>query len=167
MPRCQLCFKQGHLVINYYERFNKDFLQPNYKEFVLGHQARNTQPQDNLTNISLSQGNFNAWYPDSGSTHHVTNDPNNIQTPVIYTELDQLYVCNEQGLYISSNGSSLFHSNSAHFKLNNIFHVPSITKNLMSIHKFTLDNNEYVEFHPNFFYGEGYTDSSTVNERGA
>ena len=36
IPRCQLCFKQGHRVINCYERFNKDFTQPNYIEFVLG-----------------------------------------------------------------------------------------------------------------------------------
>ena len=69
---------------------------------------------------------------------------NNIQTPAIYTGPDQLYVSNGQGLHIS------FHSNSDHFKLNNILHVPSITKNLLSIHKFTLDNNLYVEFYPNF-----------------
>ena len=31
IPRCQLCFKQGHRVINCYERFNKDFTQPNYR----------------------------------------------------------------------------------------------------------------------------------------
>ena len=36
IPRCQLCFKQGHRIINCYERFNKDFTQPNYREFFLG-----------------------------------------------------------------------------------------------------------------------------------
>ena len=50
-------------------------------------------------------------------------------------------------MHISSIGSSLVQSNYSHFKLNNILHVPSITKNLLSIHKFTLDNNVYVEFH--------------------
>ena len=150
IPRCQLCFKQGHRVINCYERFNKDFLQPNYKETVLGQQSRNVQPQANLANMGPYQGNPNTWYPDSGSTHHVTNDSNNIQNPAIYTGPDQLYVGNGQGLHISSTGSSSFHSNSAHFKLNNILHVPSITKNLLFIHKFTRDNNVYVEFHPNF-----------------
>ena len=153
VPRCQLCFKQGHRVINCYECFNKDFTQPNYREFVLGQQSRSVQPQANQTNLANSssyQGNYNAWYPDSGSTHHVTNDQNNIHNPIIYTGPDQLYVGNGQGLHISSTGSSKFHINSAHFKLNDILHVLLITKNLLSIHKFTSDNNVYVEFHPNF-----------------
>ena len=59
VPRCQLCFKQGHRVINCYERFNKDFLQPNYKEVVLGQQSRNIQPQANLTNTGSYKGNLN------------------------------------------------------------------------------------------------------------
>ena len=80
----------------------------------------------------------------------VTNDQNNIQTLVIYIGPDQLYVGNGQGLHISATGSSKFHTNSAHFKLNDILHVPLITKNLLSIHKFTSDNNVYVEFYPNF-----------------
>ena len=137
-------------VFNCYERFNKDFQQPNYKEFVLGQQSRNINPQANLTNTGPSQGNSNTWYPDSGSTHHVTHNPHNIQAPVIYTGPDQLYVGNGQGLHISSTGSSLLQSNRSQFKLNDILHVPAITKNLLSIHKFTSDNNVYVEFHPNF-----------------
>ena len=117
---------------------------------MLGQQSRNTTPQANLTNTGPSQGNSNTWYPDSGSTHHVTHNPHNIQTPIIYTRPDQLYVGNGQGLHISSTGSSLLQSNRSQFKLNDIFHVPAITKHLLSIHKFTLDNNVYVEFHPNF-----------------
>ena len=126
LPRCQLCFKQGHRVINCYERFNKYFLQLNYKEAVLEQQSRNIQLHANLTNTGSYQGNPNTWYPDSGSTHHVTNDSNNIQNPVIYIGPDQLYVGNGQGLHISSTSSSSFHSNSTHFKFNNILHVPSI-----------------------------------------
>lgn len=150
MPRCQLCFRQGHRVINCYERFNKDFQQLNYREFVNAQQARTNQPQANFTNMGNTQGGSNTWYPNSGSTHHVTNDLSNIQTPLVYTSSDQLCVGNGQGLHISSTGSSTFHSNSNSLKLNNILHVSSITKNLPSIHKFTVDNNVYVEFHPYF-----------------
>ena len=60
VPRCQLCFKQGHTVVNFFEIFNKDFQQPNYREFVLGKQSRNTHPQANLTNTGPSRGNQNA-----------------------------------------------------------------------------------------------------------
>ena len=39
-------------MINCYERFNKDFLQPNYKEAILGQQSRNVQLQANLANTT-------------------------------------------------------------------------------------------------------------------
>jgi hypothetical protein len=35
--------------------------------------------------------------------------------------------------------------------LNNVLHVPDATKNLISIHKFTLDNDMLIEFHPFYF----------------
>ena len=150
--RCQLCFKQGHRVINCYERFNRNFQQPNYKEFVNTHNEGQSsqQPKVNLTNTSNTIGQQNTWYPDSGSTHHVTNDITNLQQSTIYTSPDQLYVGNGQGLSISSIGSSQLLSKSKRLLLNNILHVPHITKNLLSIHKFTTENNVFVEFHPFF-----------------
>ena len=53
-PRCQLCFKQGHRVINCYEQFKRNFQQPNFKEFVnTQNQGQSSQqPQVNLTNTS-------------------------------------------------------------------------------------------------------------------
>jgi hypothetical protein len=41
---------------------------------------------------------------------------------------------------------------SPNFILRSILHVPQITKNLLSIQKFTSDNNVYVEFHPSCFF---------------
>jgi hypothetical protein len=38
------------------------------------------------------------------------------------------------------------------FILRYVLHVPQITKNLLSIQKFTSDNNVYVEFHPSCFF---------------
>ena len=79
-PHCQLCFKQGHRVINCYKRFNKNFQHPN-KEFVnTRNQGQSSQePQVNLTTISNTNGQQNTWYLDRGSTHHVTNDITNLQ----------------------------------------------------------------------------------------
>ena len=34
--------------------------------------------------------------------------------------------------------------------LHNLLHVPSITKNLISVSKFARDNHVFFEFHPNF-----------------
>jgi hypothetical protein len=36
--------------------------------------------------------------------------------------------------------------------LNNILHVPSSYKNLISVHRFTLDNDTFIEFHPFFLF---------------
>src|SRR4051812_25158106 len=35
--------------------------------------------------------------------------------------------------------------------LNKILHVPQTAKNLVSVHRFTRDNNVFIEFHPYFF----------------
>lgn len=37
------------------------------------------------------------------------------------------------------------------FSFNNVLHVPFATKNLASVHKFTKDNDVFIEFHPTFF----------------
>ena len=120
-PHCQLCFKQGHRVINCYERFNGNFQEPNYKEFVnTQNQGQSSQkPQVNLTNISNTTGQQNTWYINSGSTHHVTNDITNLQQSTPYTGPDELYVGNGQGLSISSIGSSQLFSKSNQLLLNN------------------------------------------------
>ena len=150
IPRCQLCFKQGHRVINCYEPFHINFQQPDYKEFVnTQNQGQSSQqPQVNLINPSNTTRQQNTWYPDSGSTHHVTNDSTNLQHSTVYTSPDQLYVGNGQGLSVSSIGSSQLFLKSKQILLNNILHVPHITKNILFIHKFTTDNNVFMEFHP-------------------
>jgi len=68
---------------------------------------------------------------------------------------DQVHVGNGQGLCINSVGSLSFTSPfSPHttLKLHNLLHVPSITKNLVSVSQFTKDNNVFFEFHPNTCY---------------
>jgi hypothetical protein len=52
---------------------------------------------------------------------------------------------------ISHTGKSFIHTPSRKLKLCNILHVPKATKNLMSIHYFTLDNNVFFKIHPWFF----------------
>lgn len=49
-------------------------------------------------------------------------------------------------LPISHVGSSLIASQSHPLLLNNVLHVPQITKNLISVSKFTKDNNVIAEF---------------------
>ena len=48
-------------------------------------------------------------------------------------------------------GSSSLPSSSKSFILQNVLHVPHITKNLILVSQFTKDNDCFLEFHPNFF----------------
>jgi hypothetical protein len=52
---------------------------------------------------------------------------------------------------ISHIGHSVLCTPHGSFDLNNILHVPNTSKNLLSVHKFTLDNHVFIEFHPFFF----------------
>jgi histone deacetylase 1/2 len=48
-------------------------------------------------------------------------------------------------------GHSTLHTPHSSLHLNNILHVPSASKNLLSAHKIVLDNYAFIEFHPHFF----------------
>jgi histone deacetylase 1/2 len=54
-------------------------------------------------------------------------------------------------MQISHIGHSLLHTSHNSFDLNGILHVPSASKNLLSVHRFTLYNHVFIEFHPFFF----------------
>jgi hypothetical protein len=52
---------------------------------------------------------------------------------------------------ISHTGKPFFHTAYRKLDLCNVLHVPKATKNLMSIYRFTLDNNVFFEIHSWFF----------------
>jgi hypothetical protein len=52
---------------------------------------------------------------------------------------------------ISHVGSSIIPTSTRNLVLKNVLHVPTATKNLISVHKFTLDNDMFIEFHPFYF----------------
>jgi hypothetical protein len=47
---------------------------------------------------------------------------------------------------ISHNGNSFIHTPTRKLELCNVLHVPKATKNLMSVHRYALDNNVFFEF---------------------
>lgn len=96
-----------------------------------------------------------AWFPDSGASYHVTNASQNIQQTTPFEGPDQIFIGNGQGLHIHSSGSSYFPSHSkpnTPLALHNLLLVPSITKNLISVSKFCLDNRVFFEFHADMCY---------------
>ena len=89
-----------------------------------------------------------GWYLDSGATHHLTNNMANMHIREQFNGSDQLIISNGQGLTITHIGDAfltLKNPNAKHkhtpIALKDILLVPSITKNLLSISKLTVDNN--------------------------
>uniref|UniRef100_A0A2N9FV57 Uncharacterized protein n=1 Tax=Fagus sylvatica TaxID=28930 RepID=A0A2N9FV57_FAGSY len=92
------------------------------------------------------------WYPDTGATHHLTNDLANLNVRADdYNGNDQIRVGNGTALPIHHIGTTQLTAPSTSFILQNVLHVPTITNNLLSVQKFTSDTNTFIEFHPKLF----------------
>jgi hypothetical protein len=125
----------GHSTLTCYHRFDQAY------------QAAGP----NLTAYTTASSHFRDlnWYPDTGATHHVTSDLNNLSLSEAYDGPDEIQVGNGTRLAIQNTGiSKLF----PQFILRHVLHVPKITKNLLSVQKFTADNNVFMEFHHSCFF---------------
>jgi hypothetical protein len=69
-----------------------------------------------------------------------------------YTGNDQVHVANGSGMDINRIGKTIIPTSDRDLVLNHVLHVPSTHKNLISVHRFTLDNDTFIEFHPYFFF---------------
>jgi histone deacetylase 1/2 len=73
---------------------------------------------------------------------------NKLNTREMYQGTDKVHTANGADMHISHIGqASVPTDTSKQLCLTNILHVPSVTRDLLSVHKFTLDNNVFCEFH--------------------
>nr|KYP40244.1 Retrovirus-related Pol polyprotein from transposon TNT 1-94 [Cajanus cajan] len=136
---CQNCFKYGHTANVCFYRADVNY---QLVEFLVLAMVANTS----------QAGANSSWIPDSGASFHITGEPQNIHQLEHFDGLDQIFIGNGQGLQINGSGSSFFVSpinSQFKFQLNNLLHVPLITKNLLSASKFAKDNCVFFEFHAN------------------
>lgn len=92
---------------------------------------------------------YEVWYSDSEASHHCTPSSSNLEVKAEYKGFNKVLFGNRTSLNISSVDQSSFTSNDHVFRLKNMLHIPHITKNLISISKFTKDNNVIFEFDSN------------------
>ncbi|XP_031284203.1 uncharacterized protein LOC116142926 [Pistacia vera] len=89
-----------------------------------------------------------TWYMDSRATDHVTSDLTQLNISKDYDGSNQLQVGSDEFLHITHTGftslPSILQNKCLHLK--HVLCVPRITKNLLSISKFTKNNNVVVEF---------------------
>lgn len=101
---------------------------------------------------STSTPASSTWLLDSGANSHVTSDLGNLQYPKKYRGTDQIGgISTNSSLPISHIGSNTLRSGHTSFKLKDILYCPSASTNLLSIYKFSHDNNCYLLIYPDFF----------------
>jgi hypothetical protein len=67
-----------------------------------------------------------------------------------YNGIDQIKTASGEGMDIEHVGHSIIHTPSRDLHLNNVLYVPQAAKNLVSVHRFTKDNQTFMEFHLDF-----------------
>jgi hypothetical protein len=80
------------------------------------------------------------WVMDSDATHHITSDLNNLNFFYNYVGGDSLQIENGVGLPIQHIGSLSLSFSSHTIQLSNVQHIPTFSKNLISLSKLLLDN---------------------------
>ena len=134
---CQLCGKEGHLVVRCFKRFNPNFTGP---------------PQKSASSASTtSYGADTNWYVDSGATDHITGELEKLSYRDNYRGGEQVHTASGAGMKINHIGHSTLYSPIRDIRLKNVLHVPSASKNLVSAHHLVKDNNAFLELHPKHF----------------
>jgi len=129
---CQICGKSSHLAIDCYHRMDYAYQGKNPPAQLAAMVAH--------TNAAYEEP---QWLADSGANAHITSDLENLHIQQPFQHNDEVAVGNGTGLTIESTGSSLIHTPTSSFQLNNILHCPQASANLLSIQKFCLDNSCY------------------------
>jgi hypothetical protein len=125
--------KFGHAANNCWHRFEEDYVP------------------EACSSSSSSDPDHN-WYTDSGTIDHITEDLDKLTMHDHYPGNNQIHAANGAGMNITHIGKTIIPTSHHDLVLDNVLHVPSTHKNLISIHWFTLDNNTFIEFHPYFFF---------------
>ncbi|KAJ9551582.1 hypothetical protein OSB04_015627 [Centaurea solstitialis] len=157
LGKCQWCRHTGH-VVSQCPIFKQLFPHIVFPTSPIGpnpsHASRHTnrRPQTTFTpqaNVAtFANSSSTSWLMDSGATHHVTNDLENLALHAPYDGSDDLIIGDGSSLPISHTGSFSHPTHDKILKFSNVLFVPSISRNILSVYQFCIENNAYVEFSP-------------------
>jgi len=111
----------------------------------LQHRGYGQQPSVNLALRNLSSTGNPDWIPETGANQHVTPNLITLATSEPYLGNNNLHVGDGKGLLISHIDHTKIYTPHNYFTFSNVLHVPTITKCLLFVQKFYLDNNVYFE----------------------
>ncbi|KAF5458503.1 hypothetical protein F2P56_022526 [Juglans regia] len=141
----QVCHKPGHNALICHHRFNQAYTASPH---LLLHLSPTMQP---LLTINFPPSN--TWFLDTAATNHFTSNFSNLNLDSnSYQGSDQVSISDGSTLPIHNIGYGQIHSSSHKFLLSQLLHVPSITRNLLSIRQFCAYNFVFFKFHFEFFF---------------
>ncbi|KAI4353978.1 hypothetical protein L6164_002891 [Bauhinia variegata] len=145
---CQICRIQGHTA----KRCPSFRLVPvNKSNSPPASNTHSATPWQPRAHYASNTPNQTSWLLDSGASHHVTADLQNLSMHAPYNGSDDIMIGDGSGLFTTHTSSSSLHTTHNTFKLNNVLYVPAMKKNLISISQFCTSNNVFIEFLPTAF----------------
>src|SRR6266487_1718598 len=85
---------------------------------------------------------------DTGATSHMTSTQGNLSSYFNLSKNNGILVVSGQSIPIRGYGHTSLPPPNPPLSLNNVLHAPKLIKNLVSVRKFTTDNNVCVIFDP-------------------
>jgi hypothetical protein len=134
-PRCQVCFKKGHLASDYWNMFDDSYIS-------------DERYADADTS---SYANDSSWYLDTGATDHVTRELEKLAMREKYKGKEKIHGADGAGMRISHISHSVINTPDYKFILKDVLHVPKAHKNLVFVYRLTKYNSIFLEIHPGFF----------------
>lgn len=163
---CQVCGKNGHIASQCWYRYDSSYtIDPHSFSSNIASSSSSVpvRPAAPLP-ATPAQAMIatphsvcdSSWYVDSGASNHLAYDDSYFSDRSSYGAPEQVFIGDGSSLSILSVGSSIFSTanSSQSFVLKGVLHVPSISKNLISVTRFSRDNNAYFVFFPDCFVVE-------------
>ncbi|OIT28481.1 retrovirus-related pol polyprotein from transposon tnt 1-94, partial [Nicotiana attenuata] len=134
--QCKLCAKFGHIAKVCRSK---------------SHDA--LEAQANFSNhANYAANHSSSWIVDSGTSHHITDNPNSLQSATHFLGNDEIIIGEGKRIPITHIGQTTFsYDNTKPFHLHNVFCSPRIKRNLILVAKFCHHNQASIEFFPYSF----------------
>ncbi|KAK0599182.1 hypothetical protein LWI29_003021 [Acer saccharum] len=113
--------------------------------------------------MSSDQSNTqNNWILDTGASHHMTSDLQNLSLHSEYGGTENIMVGDGKTIPITHTGFTSLNTPTTSFSLNHVLCSPHISQNIVSVSKFCTHNNTSIEFFPNYFIVKDLTTGASL-----
>lgn len=145
--KCQICRRKAHSALNCYNRLNVTRFPPTHNH-ELSTFSPNGSNRTYANSVNLvTTGEALIWYPNSRATSHIIAFIDNVQHPRPFSGNHCILTADGSPLTITKVGQSIAsNSSNRSFLLRDLLHVPSSTRNLLSVHRFCVDIDLYLIF---------------------